>query len=142
MTLVMKLFTREPKFCAICKNELKHKHKPKKEWNIEGSLCADCHMDKMREFLEGTMKQKCVECSVNKKITDLWEPRWQWEMEGLLCKNCFDKKEKDFTTKKEFCSMCGAKLSFFRYTPKSQWKVDGQLCRKCWDTQKETHSSG
>ena len=135
----MKLFNREPKFCAICKKELKHKHKPKKEWNIEGSLCGECHMDKMREFFEGTMKQKCVECNMTKKITDLWEPRWQWEMEGLLCKNCFDKKEKDFTTKKAFCSICGANLNFFRYNPKSQWKVEGQLCRKCWDAQKESH---
>jgi len=135
----MKLFNREPKFCAICKKELKHKHKPKKEWNIEGPLCGECHMDKMREFFEGTMKQKCVECNMTKKITDLWEPRWQWEMEGLLCKNCFDKKEKDFTTKKAFCSICGAKLNFFRYNPKSQWKVEGQLCRKCWDVQKESH---
>ena len=32
--------------------------------------------------------------------------------------------------------MCGAKLSFFRYTPKNHWKIDGKLCRKCWDTQK------
>ena len=135
----MKLFNREPKFCAICKKELKHKHKPKKEWNIEGSLCADCHMDKNREYFEGTMKQKCVVCNISKKLTDLWEPRWQWEMEGLLCKNCFDKKEKDFTTKKEFCSLCGAKIGFFRYNPKSQWKVEGQLCRKCWDAQKEAH---
>jgi len=94
-------------------------------------------MDKMKEFFEGTMTQNCVKCSVKKKITDLWEPRWQWEMEGLLCKDCFDKKEKDFTTKKEFCSICGAKLSFFRYNPKTKWKVDGQLCRKCWDSQKE-----
>src|SRR3972149_6841391 len=79
----------------------------KKQWNIEGFLCAECHMDKMRQFFEGTMTQNCVKCSVKKKITDLWEPRWQWEMEGLLCKDCFDKKEKDFTAKKEFCSMCG-----------------------------------
>ena len=85
------------------------------------------------------MRQKCVECNVSKKITDLWEPRWQWDMKGLLCKSCFDKKEKDFSTKKEFCSICGAKLSFFRYNPKPNWKVEGQLCRKCWDAQKESH---
>jgi len=51
----MKLLNRSPKFCAICQKELKHKHKPKKEWNIEGLLCADCHMDKMRQYFEGTM---------------------------------------------------------------------------------------
>ena len=133
----MKFLSRAPVFCTICNKELKHKHKPKKEWNIDGHLCAECHMDKMRDFYEGTMTQNCVQCSVKKKITDLWEPRWQWEMEGLLCKDCFDKKEKDFTTKKEFCSMCGTKLGFFRYVPKTKWKVEGKLCRKCWDSHKE-----
>jgi len=132
----MKLFNRNPKFCAICQKELKHKHKPKKEWNVEGLLCGDCHMDKMRQYFEGTMTQNCVVCKSKKKITDLWEPRWQWEMEGLLCKSCFDKKEKIFSEEKEFCSICGAKLSFFRYNPKSKWKVTGNLCRKCWDSNK------
>ncbi|KKK50119.1 hypothetical protein LCGC14_3128230, partial [marine sediment metagenome] len=78
----MKFLSRSPKFCAICQKELKHRHKPKKEWNIEGLLCGDCHMDKMRQYFEGTMTQNCVECKSKKKITDLWEPRWQWEMEG------------------------------------------------------------
>ena len=132
----MKFFNRSPKFCVICQKELKHKHKPKKEWNIEGLLCGDCHMDKMRQYFEGTMTQNCGVCKSKKKITDLWEPRWQWEMEGLLCKSCFDKKEKIFSEEKEFCSICGAKLSFFRYTPKSKWKVTGNLCRKCWDSNK------
>ena len=133
----MKFLKRTPILCAICKKELKHKHKPRKEWNIQGSLCGECHMDKMKEFYEGSMAQNCVSCGTKKKITDLWEPRWQWEMEGLLCKDCFDKKEKDFTVKKEFCSICGTKLGFFRYNPKSKWKVEGQLCRKCWDAHKE-----
>ena len=132
----MKFLNRSPKLCAICQKELKHEQKPKKEWNIEGLLCGDCHMDKMRQYFEGTMTQNCVECKSKKKITDLWEPRWQWEMEGLLCKSCFDKKEKIFAEEKEFCSICGAKLSFFRYTPKSKWKVTGNLCRKCWDSNK------
>jgi hypothetical protein len=48
----MKFFNRSPKFCAICQKELKHKHRPKKEWNIEGLLCGDCHMDKMRQYFE------------------------------------------------------------------------------------------
>ena len=130
------LFNRKPSFCTICKKQITHKHKPKKEWGITGPLCADCHVDKMKEFYEGTIKQKCISCGITKKITDLWEPRWQWDMEGLLCKNCFDKKEKNFNEKKEFCSICGAKLSFFRYNPKSKWKVTGNLCRKCWDSNK------
>ena len=132
----MIFFKREPKFCAICKKQLTHKHQPKKEWNIEGFLCGECHMDKMSEYIEGTMKQTCVTCGRKKKITDLWEPRWQWDMKGLLCKECFDKKEKDFNAKKEFCSICGKKLGFFRYNPKIKWKIDGNLCRNCWDSLK------
>ena len=132
----MKLFNRGPTFCAICEKELKHKHKPKKEWNIEGYLCADCHMDKNRQYFEGTMTQTCGACKSKKKITELWEPRWQWEMEGLLCKSCFDDKEKTFNEKKAFCSICGSKLGFFRYNPKDKWKVEGQLCRNCWDSNK------
>ena len=117
------IFSQKPSFCTICKKQLTHKHKPKKEWNVNGPLCADCHLDKMKEHYEGTVKQKCISCGVTKKITDLWEPRWQWDMEGLLCKNCFDQKEKDFNTKKEFCSICGAKLNFFRYNAKSKFKI-------------------
>lgn len=132
----MKLFNRGPTFCAICEKELKHKHKPKKEWNIEGYLCADCHMDKNRQYFEGSMTQTCGACKSKKKITELWEPRWQWEMEGLLCKSCFDDKEKTFNEKKAFCSICGSKLGFFRYNPKDKWKVEGQLCRNCWDSNK------
>ena len=125
--------------CTICNKELTHKHKPKKEWGVRGPLCGDCHVEKMKEFYEGNIKQKCVNCGSTKKISDLWEPRWQWDMEGLLCKSCFDSKEKDFDQKKAFCSICGVKMGFFRYNPKSKWKVEGQLCRKCWDEKKSTY---
>jgi len=86
----MGLFNRSPTFCAICNKELKHKHKPKREWNIKGVLCGDCHVDKMKEFYEGKAYQTCVNCGIKKKIIELWEPRWQWDMEGLLCKECCD----------------------------------------------------
>ena len=59
-------------------------HKPKKEWNLEGKLCGDCHVDKTKEYYEGKARQPCVTCGTSYKITDLWEPRWQWDMEGLL----------------------------------------------------------
>ncbi len=132
----MGLFSRKPSFCAICKKEISHKHKPKREWNIKGSLCGDCHVDKTKEFYEATIRQPCVKCGVTKKISDLWEPRWQWDMDGLLCKECFDKKEEEHATKKNYCSLCGAKMGLFRYNPKPKWKIDGQLCRKCWDVKK------
>jgi len=111
----MGLFSRKPSFCAVCNKELTHKHKPKKEWNIKGRLCGDCHFDKSKEYFEGKIVQPCVECGITKKITDLWEPRWQWDMEGLLCKECFDKKEEDYAKKKNFCALCGGKMGLIRY---------------------------
>ena len=123
-------------FCIICGKIASHMHKPKKEWNLEGKLCGDCHVDKTKEYYEGKARQPCVTCGTSYKITDLWEPRWQWDMEGLLCKACFDKKESSHDKKKNFCVLCGAKMGIIRYNPKPKWKVNGNLCRKCWDGQK------
>ena len=132
----MNLFSRKPTFCAICNKELTHKHKPKREWNIKGSLCGDCHFEKAKEFYEGKVRQPCVKCGTTKIISELWEPRWQWDMEGLLCKECFDKREEEYTIKKNYCALCGMKMGLIRYNPKSKWKIEGQLCRKCWDGKK------
>lgn len=132
----MKLFNRKPAYCSVCNKELTHKHKPKREWQIEGLLCGDCHVDKAKEFYEGKVRRPCAECGVVRKITDLWEPRWQWDLEGLLCKNCFDKKESGFEKKKNFCCICGAKLGIIRYRPKPRWKIDGELCKICWNSKK------
>lgn len=134
--IIMGLFDRKPTYCAICNKELKHKHKPKREWGIKGSLCGNCHVDKAQEFYEAKVRQPCIECGTKKKISDLWEPRWQWDMDGLLCKECFDKKEEGFESKKNYCAMCGTKMRFIRYNPKPKWKMTGQLCRKCWDEKK------
>lgn len=132
----MGLFSKKPAYCAVCNKLLKHKHKPKKEWNIKGQLCGECHFEKSKEFYEGKVRQPCIVCGTTRKITDLWEPRWQWDMEGLLCKQCFDKKETDHKEKKNFCALCGAKIGLIRYNPKGNWKIEGQLCRKCWDNKK------
>ena len=102
--------------------------------------CGDCYMDKLRDAYDANIKSTCMTCGIKQKVTDLWEPRWQWDMQGLLCKTCFDKKEIDFNKQKEFCTICGAKLGFFRYTPKGHWKIEGKLCRKCWDSQKTENS--
>ncbi|MBM3905159.1 MAG: hypothetical protein FJ354_00540 [Thaumarchaeota archaeon] len=134
----MGIFDKKPVTCTLCNKQTTHKHKAKKEWNMQNPLCTDCYMKTMEQYYNGTIKQKCTSCGIVQKITDLWEPRWQWDMEGLLCKKCFDSKEIDFNQKKEFCSACGTRLSFFRYNPKNEWKFDGQLCRKCWDEQKES----
>ena len=132
----MGLFSKKPTYCIICNKELTHKHKPKKEWNIKGTLCGDRHFDKSKEYYEGKIKQPCVICKTSKIISELWEPRWQWDMEGLLCKECFDKKEQNFVVKKNFCALCGTKIGLVRHNPKSKWKIEGQLCRKCWDEKK------
>ncbi|MBM2818562.1 MAG: hypothetical protein HW410_244 [Nitrosarchaeum sp.] len=132
----MGLFSKKPTYCIICNKELTHKHKPKKEWNIKGTLCGDCHFDKSKEYYEGKIKQPCVICKTSKIISELWEPRWQWDMEGLLCKECFDKKEQNFAVKKNFCALCGTKMGLMRHNPKPKWKIEGQLCRKCWDEKK------
>lgn len=133
---MMGIFSRKPAFCAVCNKQLTHKHKPKKEWNIKGSLCGDCHLNKMQDFYEGKIRQPCVTCKTVKQISDLWEPRWQWDMEGLLCKECFDKKEESFTKSKDFCCICDAKLGKLYHNPKPKWNIDGRLCRDCWDRKK------
>ncbi len=132
----MGLFSKKPTYCTICNKELTHKHKPKKEWNVTGMLCGDCHFDKSKEYYEGKVRQACVSCGITKIISELWEPRWQWDMEGLLCKECFDKKEESFEVKKKFCAICGATMGFIRHNPKSKWAIEGQLCGKCWDEKK------
>ncbi len=133
----MGLFSRKPERCAVCGAELGHRHRPRKEWGMEGLLCGECHVDKAKEYHEGRMSRPCAECGAVRKITDLWEPRWQWDMEGLLCKGCFDSKEEGFARKRSFCAMCGAKMGFIRYRPKPKWNMVGrELCRGCWDAQK------
>jgi hypothetical protein len=133
----MGLFSKKLTYCAICNKELTHKHKPKREWNVKGDLCGNCHFDKSKEYYEGKTRQPCVICGTIKIISELWEPRWQWDMEGLLCKGCFDIKEEEFGARKNFCALCGIKMGFIRHNPKSKWKIEGQLCRKCWDQKKE-----
>lgn len=132
----MGLFSRGPAECAVCGRRLTHRHKPKREWNIKGRLCGDCHFEKAREYYEGKVRQPCAACGTTRKITDLWEPRWQWDMDGLLCKGCFDQKEDSHERRKNFCSLCGGRMGLIRYNPKSRWGVDGQLCRPCWDAKK------
>ena len=132
----MGLFSKKSTYCTICNKELTYKHKPKKEWNIKGMLCGDCHFDKSKEYYEGKVRQSCVSCGTIKIISELWEPRWQWDMEGLVCKECFDKKEESFEVKKNFCALCGGMMGFIRHNPKSKWMIEGQLCRKCWDEKK------
>ena len=132
----MDLFGRKPANCAVCGTPLKHRNKPKREWNVKGYLCGDCYVNKQTEFYEAKVVQPCVVCGTRYRIADMWEPRWQWDMDGLLCKPCFDNKEADHKSKKSTCAHCGTGLGFIRYNTKPKWKMEGQLCRKCWDDTK------
>ena len=127
--------------CAVCNKELgRYKYKPNEEWNIEGLLCSDCHIEKTKEFLLKEEEQNCAVCG--KVIThkeDKNKPKWQWEMESgtLLCKACFDKKDTIYNKKMNFCAMCNGKLGMFFYHPKPAWHIEANLCRRCWDNQNE-----
>ena len=133
-------------YCINCNKQLKHKYKPPSEWNIDGYLCADCHIEKTKEFILKSQEEKkriaeepdlCIICG--KKILlelDKNKPKWQWNIKSqgnLLCKNCYETKEQEFNKKLNFCKICNKKMGFIRYNPKPQWSIDGQLCRECWD---------
>jgi hypothetical protein len=128
--------------CAVCNKELgRYKYKPNEDWNIEGLLCSNCHIEKTKEFLLKEEEQNCAIC--DKVIThkeDKNKPKWQWEMESgtLLCKECFEKKDITYNKKMNFCAICNGKLGMFFYHPKPAWHIEGNLCRKCWDKQNDT----
>jgi hypothetical protein len=133
---------KEALHCAVCGKELgRYKYKPKEEWNMEGLLCADCHIEKTKEFmLRPDEEDKCAVCG--KEITeqqDRNKPRWQWEMESdtLVCKACYQKKDTSYNKKMNFCTICNGKLGMFFYHPKPDWHMEGNLCRKCWDRQND-----
>lgn len=141
----MRLFGKKAiLYCANCNKKLTHKYKPSEEWNILGSLCADCHIEKTKEFILKKQEEKRRleeapgNCSICGKVVSKSEenkPRWQWNMESgtIICKNCYNKKEADYDKKLNFCVICNKKMGFIRYNPKPKWKIEGQLCRGCWD---------
>ena len=131
---------KERERCAVCNKELDHKHRPKEEWGIDGFLCGDCHLDKMREYYaEGKIPkkktEKCDLCGRTVDPEDLYEPHKGLNLKGKVCKECLEGKQKEVQKKFEYCAICRKKLGRFRYNPKNKWNIDGQLCRKCWDAQ-------
>jgi len=127
------LFSKKEAFCTVCKKGIFHKHKPKKSWNIEGPLCADCYVDRMKDHFEKHEANKCILCGAEPGAFNLWKPKKEWAMKGWLCKPCFDKKEKSDNESKNFCSDCGIKLGFLSYKPKKEWNIKGQICKNCWN---------
>ena len=130
------LFSKKEAFCTVCKKSIYHKHKPKSDWGIEGPLCADCYVDKMKEHFEKKRDDKCVACGAEPGSFSLWKPKKEWDMKGWLCKPCFNEKEKSDNESRKFCSMCGVKLGFISYSPKNEWGIKGQICKNCWNLQK------
>jgi hypothetical protein len=135
---------KEEALCALCSKQLgRHRYKPAKEWNLSGVLCADCHIDKTKEFLEKEQAERnapdrCAVC--RKEITsdaDKNKPKWQWEMDLdlVVCKSCYERKDRDHNRKMNYCTKCNGKLGTFFYHPKPAWKIEGNLCRRCWDEQ-------
>jgi hypothetical protein len=130
---------KEVLHCAACSRELgRHKYRANEEWNIDGFLCGNCHIEKTKEFMaaRAAMRDKCGICKTEiASHADKYKTRWQWNLEAgtRLCKSCYDKKEAEYDKKLNFCSLCNAKLGLFRYNPKPAWHVEGQLCRQCWD---------
>ncbi|MEM2759816.1 MAG: hypothetical protein QXU32_06130 [Nitrososphaerales archaeon] len=127
---------RKREQCAVCGNVLKHKHRPMVEWGIDGFLCGDCHIDKMKEFyVEGKKLEadKCELCGRKLDPKNTYELHRGLNLKSKICVECFEIKSREMEKKLENCATCGKKLGFFRYNPKREWNVDGQLCRKCWD---------
>lgn len=134
------IFRKETERCVICGKELKHKHKPMQGWGIEGFLCGDCHLDKMKEYyVDGKVPKKkianCELCGKELDPDDTYELHKGLNLKSKICRECFQSKKKEDEKKIENCAMCGKKLGFFRYHPKKEWNINGQLCRKCWDSQ-------
>jgi hypothetical protein len=134
-------------YCANCDKELNHKYKPSREWNINGLLCADCHIEKTKEFVLKKQEEKrrlediCAICKKDLIVEiDKNTPRWQWNMEAgmRLCKICFDKRQLDYDKLLNLCALCDKRIGLIRYNPKPKWNIEGQLCRDCWDKLNQT----
>lgn len=132
---------KQQECCAVCGKGMRHKHRPMDEWRIDGYLCGDCHLDKMKEFYDEDNKNKrknenenCELCGKKLDPKDTYELHKGLNLTNRICVECYEIKRKEMDKKLENCSTCGKKLGFLRYNPKKEWSIDGQLCRKCWDS--------
>ncbi|MGI0029031.1 MAG: hypothetical protein ACREAQ_04870 [Nitrososphaera sp.] len=108
---------------------------------MEGLLCADCHMDKTKEFVlsQQRAEQAPVTCGICGKVIvsdeDRNKPKWQWGIESdrIVCNPCYQKRDAEYSKRMNYCALCNGRLGMFFYHPKPEWKIEGNLCRKCWD---------
>jgi hypothetical protein len=131
---------KEPLRCSVCNKELKHKYKPGKDWNMQGYLCGDCHIEKTKEFMlkkQEPEPEVCALCKSEIEEGTAKKARWQWNLDvgAVVCGACFGSKEAEYERTLNYCTVCNSRIGFVRYNPKPAWKLKGQLCRKCWDRQ-------
>jgi hypothetical protein len=139
---MMGLFGSKKKdFCTICKKEITHKSKPKKEWDVEGPLCANCYVDFMKKpvLKKKENEDKCVACGAEPGGLYLWKPKKEWGITGWLCEPCLKEREKSDDELKKNCILCNATLGFITRRPKKEWNIQGYLCKNCY-TLKESQT--
>ncbi len=135
------IFRKDAAHCTVCNRELpRHRYRPAKEWNIQGWLCADCHLDKTKDFMlsQQQTSEAPASCAICGKVLaseDMNKPKWQWGLDSdrLVCKTCYQGRDAEHNKRMNFCALCNGRLGMFFYHPKPEWKIDGNLCRKCWD---------
>jgi hypothetical protein len=135
---MMGLFgSKKDEFCAICKKSATSTSKPKKEWNIQGQLCADCYVDLMKKPVAKKTNDddKCIACGDEPGGLNLWKPKKEWGLKGWLCEPCFNEWEKSDGELKKNCIVCNVKLGFITRRAKKEWNLKGYLCKRCWTIQ-------
>jgi hypothetical protein len=132
----MRLFNNKKKnSCTICKKEISRTSKPKKEWDVEGPLCANCYVDLMKKPIKKKNEDICVICGAEPGGLNLWKPKKEWGITGWLCEICLDEREKSDNELKKNCILCNIKLGFITHRAKKEWNIDGYLCKKCYSFQ-------
>ena len=132
---MVRLFgSKKKEFCTICKKGVSHTSKPKKNWNVNGPLCANCYVDLMKTQPEKKKDDDtCILCGAEPGGLNLWKPKKEWEIKGFLCEPCLKEKERVDNELKQNCILCNAKLGFIKHRSKKEWNLKGYLCKNCWE---------
>lgn len=123
--------------CTMCKKNTASTSKPKKEWGIQGRLCANCYVEMMKKPHPKKTNEddKCVACGDEPGGLNLWRPKKEWDLKGWLCEPCFNEWVRSDNELKKNCILCNAKLGFFPRHAKKEWNLGGYLCKSCWGVQ-------
>jgi hypothetical protein len=131
----MRLFGgKKEKYCSVCNKRTPNTSKPKKEWNLEGQLCAKCFVDYMKKPIpKKKTDDVCVACGAEPGGLYLWKPNKEWDLKGWLCEPCFNERQKSEDELKQNCVLCNARLGFMPRRAKKEWNLKGYLCKNCWN---------